>query len=277
MIWSGFDIVWVILKCHVVHDYQHFVVVPLRHLSADVYLRDVSSSVSLIPYGSIPAATFSKEIYIRNSHTSTIPKGVRRRWGFLIRKPPGGVEIRRCHPKKAWSIKDQILQGKEDDARPSSWHATLELNFSLAAKSGQIAKYIVLLTLGCTHDEASGRPKAWCHVDDTVRYNGVNLEAFHRDVVSRPAQHEVRRLRAANFVALDLTLKVTVTPAKVLSQDMFVVDFQYVELQDQLDTATRSSNPQLLLPSTSIPRVYPGPAFYDLPERIKPASEIVKP
>lgn len=275
MIWSGFDIVWVILRCHVVHDYQHFVVVPLRHLSADVYLRDVSSSVSLIPYGSIPAAIISQEIYIRNAHTSTIPKGVRRRWGFLIRKPPQGVEIRQCYPKKAWNIKDQILQGKEDDARPSSWHAALELNLSLTAKRGQTVKYIVLLALGCRYDDASGRPKAWCHVDDTIWFNSVNLEVFYQTVASRSAQHEVRRFRAAHPTTLDLDIKVTITPAKVLSQDMFVVDFRYAELQDQLDTATRSSSRQLLPPSASVPRILPrinpGLEFPDLPDRVETA------
>lgn len=258
MIWSGFDIVWVILKCHVVHDYQHFVIVPLRHLSSDVYLRDISSSVSLIPYGSIPAATFSKEIYIRNTHTSTIPKGVRRRWGFLVRKPPEGIEIRQCYPKEAWNVKDKILQGKADDTGPSSWHAALELNLSLATRSGHTAKYMVFLALGCRHDETAGRPKAWCHIDDTIWYSPVNLEAFYQVVASRPAQHEVRRFSADNATRLDLILKVTITPTKVLSQDMFVVDFQYAELRDRLDTAARSSNRQLLPPSTSLPTKYPG-------------------
>jgi hypothetical protein len=267
MIWSGLDTVWGILRCHVVHDFQHFVVFPLRHLSGNVYLRDISTSVSLIPFGSIPATAFPREIYIRNPRISTIPKGVRRQWGFLIRKFPEGIVIRQCYPKEAWSAKDDIVQGKADDAGPSSWHATLELNFSLITKSGQIAKYMLFLALGCRKDGIAEQPRAWCHIDDTIwRYGTANLESFHHAASSKPQQHEVGRFRAGNVTRVDLSLWVSITPVKVLSQDMFVVDLHYAELEDHLDTTTRSSHQQLLPPSTS----YSGPPMHDAAKLVVP-------
>jgi hypothetical protein len=263
MIWSGHDIVWGILRCHVVHDFQHFVIVPLRHLSADVYLRDISTSVSLIPFGSILSSAFSREIYIRNTRTSTIPNSVRRRWGFLIRKPPEGMEIRQCFPKTAWNEKDNILQGKDDDSRPSSWHASLELNFSLATKSGQHAKYMIFVALGCRHEDTAKPPKAWCHINDAIwRQGAMSLEAFHAMVPSKSGQNEVRRFRAGEVTRTDLSLKVSITSAKVLAQDIFIIDFQYAELQDHFSTTARSSNGQLLPPTTS----YFSPPMYNVPD-----------
>ncbi|KAI4943497.1 hypothetical protein J4E91_009407 [Alternaria rosae] len=263
MIWSGHDIVWGILRCHVVHDFQHFVIVPLRHLSADVYLRDVSTSVSLIPFGCIPPSAFSREIYIRNTRTSTIPNSVRRRWGFLVRKPPEGVEIRQCFPKEAWNEKDNILQGKDHDIGATSWHASLELNFSLATKTGESAKYMIFLSMGCRHDPKAEKPQPWCHINDAIwRQGTMNLEAFHATASSKPAQQEVRRFRAGNVTRTDLFLKVSITPAKVLSQDMFVVDFHYAELQDHFTPAKRSSHGQLLPPSVS----YSSPPMQGVPQ-----------
>lgn len=242
MIWPDHDVVWGILRCHVVHDFQHFVIVPLVHLSADLYLRDISTNVSLIPSACVPPSALPREIYIRNVRTSTIPSNLQRRWGFLIRKPPKGTEIRRCVPKEAWDEKDNILQGKDNDIRSSSWHASLELDLKLVTETGQTAGYMIFLSIGCKHDALTEKPEPWCYVHGAIwRQVTMNLEAFHTSSLSKPEQHEVRRFRAGNMTRTDLSLKVSITSAKVLSQDMFVVDFHYAELQDSSSEASCSS------------------------------------
>ncbi|CAN9140051.1 unnamed protein product [Alternaria alternata] len=265
MIWLSHDISWGILRCHVVHDFQHFVIVPLRHLSGDVYLRDVSTSVSLIPFGSVPSTAFTREIYIRNALTSTIQRGLQRRWGFLVRSHLEGIEIRQCYPKEAWNTEDNILQGKFDDAEASSWHAALDLSYTTVTKSGQIVKSLMFLALGCKRDEVAKKPKAWCHIDDaSSQYSGGYLQQFHRGASSRLAQPSISMFHTDQTTGFQSwhSLEVTITPAKVLSQDMFVVDFQYAELQDPMNTGARSSHRQLAPPSTSIPTIYTGTTFH---------------
>jgi len=233
MIWPDHDIVWGILRCHVVHDFQHLVIVPLVPLSADLYLRDVSTSVSLIPFGYVPPSAFPREIYIRNVRTSAVQSIFRRRWGFLVRKPSEGIEIRRCFPTEAWNEKDNILQGKDNDVGPSSWHASLELRSSLANEAGQTTKYMIFLSLGCKQDTLAEKPQPWCHIQDPIWEQGiVNLEAVHASASSNFTQHEVRRFRMNYVVGTNVSLKVSITTAKVLFQEMFVVDFHFAELQD---------------------------------------------
>jgi hypothetical protein len=228
MIWPDHDIVWGILRCHVAHDFEHLVVVPLRHLSADVYLRDISTRVSLIPFRSMPVSAFSREIYIRNTRTSTIQNSVQRLWGFLIRKLPEGLEIGQWFPKEAWNEKDSILQGKEENAGPSSWHASLELNFSVATNTGDHARYMILLSLGCAYDDTVEQPQAWCRIDDEVkRQDSSYLRAFHALAPSKPARDTMKQFRTDIVTRTDLNLMVTITPAKVFSQDMFIVEFYY--------------------------------------------------
>jgi len=232
-IWPDHDIVWGILRCHVAHDFEHFVIVPLVHLSADLYYRDVSISVSLIPFGFVPSSAFSNEIYIRNARSSTAQNSLRRRWGFLIRKPPEGIEICQCFPKEVWNEKDSILQGKDNETGPSSWHASLEVRFSLANKAGQTIKYMICLSLGCEQDATAEKPQPWCDIQDAIwEQDTVNLEAVHTSASPKPVQNELRRLRIDYVVGTDVSFKVFITLAKVLFQDMFVVEFHYAELQD---------------------------------------------
>jgi len=247
MSWSGHDIIWGILRCHVVHDFQHFIIVPLRYLSADVYLRDHGTSVSLIPFGCVPPSAFTREIYIRNTRASAIQKSVRRRWGFLIRNPLEDIEIRQCYPKDAWNKKDNILQSKDNETGTSSWHASLELNFSLTTKTGHPANYMMFLSIGCKYDNTVKKPQPWCHINDAVWPQGTKkLEAYHAIASSLSPRNEVRRFRAGELIRTNLSLKVSITPTKILSQDMFVVDFHHAEVQQHYTTAALDSQAQLL-------------------------------
>ncbi|XPS73478.1 hypothetical protein M3J09_005624 [Ascochyta lentis] len=88
MIWSSHDLVWAILRCHVAHDFHHFVIIPLKHLAADIYVRDTSTNVALMPTISITRTISETEVYIRNSRTQSISNSVQRRFGFLIRNIP---------------------------------------------------------------------------------------------------------------------------------------------------------------------------------------------
>jgi hypothetical protein len=93
MISSSFNTIWAVLRCHVIHDYHHSVIIPLRHVSADIYLRDTSTSVSLIPTESLPMSVPTREVYIRNSRISTISTSVHRRHGFPMRNLLDGFDI----------------------------------------------------------------------------------------------------------------------------------------------------------------------------------------
>jgi hypothetical protein len=262
MVWSGLDITWRILKCHVVHDFQHCVLVPLQRVLADVYVRDISTSMSLVPHSSIPATAIPKEIYIRNSRISNIPNSLHRRWGFIVRKPPEGIEMRQCYPKEVWNVKDNILQGKEDDAGPSSWHASLELSLNLATKSGRNARYTLILALGCRHDYGMDQPSAWCHIDNTIwRHNAVNVEEFHRLASSRPPWDKARLSRTYTSTMKDFDFKVFITPARVFSQDMFVVDLHYADRRDAPNPGEHRKHQ--LLPSSSLS--HPGYLIRDAP------------
>jgi hypothetical protein len=253
MIWSGNDSVWAVLRCHVIHDFHHFVIIPLRHLAADIYLRDTSTSVSLIPTGSLPTSTSTKEVYIRNSRIPTIWNSIRRRFGFLLRNLPEGFQIHRCYPKEAWDDKDKILQGKREDSGSPSWDASLQLDCSLATKGGLVAGCMIFLALGCRQGGSQEQPRAWCHVDDKIwRYGTANLETFHHSVTSKPPRYEVQRFRAGNITRLDLNLKVSIVPKKVFLQDMFVVDIHYSELDANLGVPERPMREQLLSPGESL-------------------------
>jgi hypothetical protein len=73
MVWSRADCSWAILRCHVVHDFHHSVVIPLRHMSADIFICDKSSSVSLIPTESLPAfCLYQKDLHQEQSHLDTL-------------------------------------------------------------------------------------------------------------------------------------------------------------------------------------------------------------
>ncbi|KAI4930771.1 uncharacterized protein J4E92_004603 [Alternaria infectoria] len=233
MMWPDRDVVWGILRCHVAHDFQHFVIVPLVQLSADIYHREVSYPVSLVPFEFVPSSAFPKEIYIRYASTSTVQNSFQRRWGFLIRKPSEGIEVRRCLPKEAWNEKDSILQGKDNHIAPFAWTASLELRFGLVNKAGWANKYTIFLSLGCLQDAPEEKPQPWYDIKDAVWEQGsMILEAFHTSASPKPVQNESGRVRIDYVVGTDVSFKVFITPTKVLSQDMFVVDFHYAELPD---------------------------------------------
>lgn len=246
MIWSGLSMVtWGILRCHPIHDFEHFVVIPLRHLSANIYRRDTNTSVCLIPCESVQSEYSPKEIYIHNSRTSTISTSVRRRWGFLLRKPPETMEIRRCYPEAAWNVKDRILQGNEtieDNDGSSSWHATLELSIGSTNESEGIERLSIFVALGCNYS-AKKPPEPWCRVHETGLHDPKSerktLETFHYTLSPQPSWSQTDRfgrndviyrkyVRKVNGVGPDLSI--SVTQKKVLSQDMFVVNWYDTKL-----------------------------------------------
>ncbi|KAF1932617.1 uncharacterized protein M421DRAFT_245126 [Didymella exigua CBS 183.55] len=115
IIWSdNEDPIWAILKCYVEHDYHHNVAIPLRHETADMYVRDTSTSVAFVPTISSPFYTPENEIYIHNTRVAPISNNTRSRFGFLFRKIPKNVGIAgTSYPPEAWNPEDRILKGTQ--------------------------------------------------------------------------------------------------------------------------------------------------------------------
>jgi hypothetical protein len=148
----------------------------------------------------------------------------RRRHGFLVRTLPDGFHIQQCFPKEAWNRKDKILQGQRGEFGSRSWSASLQLSFSLATNDGLTAEYMIFLKLGINHSGMEGKqPRAWYHVNDMILpSDAASLEEFHNSMGA--PRHEVQRFRPGNVTRLDLDLKVSIIPKRILLQDMFVVD-----------------------------------------------------
>ncbi|CAO2648147.1 Nn.00g090690.m01.CDS01 [Neocucurbitaria sp. VM-36] len=227
MIWSSQDLVWAILRCHVAHDFHHLVIIPLRYLAADIYLRDTSTNVALMPSDSVVNFTLPEEIYIRNSRIPSISNSIRRRFGFLVRHLPKGFSIASAIPKESWDAKDRILQGNRESSGLGSWQASLHISTNLAVQKDLPTKHMIFISLGCKQDHGDKIPRPWCHLDDTIWFHGGgSLEAFHSSASSKPPRHNVTQFRYSNVTRSDVHLNVSIVPKKVFGQDMFVVDIE---------------------------------------------------
>ena len=259
MIWSSNDLVWAILRCHIAHDFRHFVAIPLQHLAADIYTRDLSTSVAVVGIDFAPLITQhylphgssnEREIYIRNSRISSISNSVQRRFGFLIRNLTPGLSVaKQSYPNSAWNPQDMILQGEGIPRSERFWHASIAL--ILPTRAYAIVKKAVRLSLGCENGSALKMPRPWCYLDnETIPINEVNLPSFHNTAGSQKPRQEVTRYcgmhQAANF-----GLKVSIEEAKVLGQRMFLIDISYFEANNQLDIPVVSTNIAVPYPEDS--------------------------
>lgn len=242
MIWSSNSLVWAILRCHVAHDFHHFVAVPLQHVAADVYTRDLSTSVALISTRFLPlinqhyalsGSASEKEIYIRNSRISSISNSVQRRFGFLFRNITKGLNIaRESYPTDAWNRQDWILQGGNGTQGDRFWHASLAL--LLPATPHATVKYATYLSLGCENGPALQMPRAWCYLDDqAVSMNDLDVPSFHDMAGAKKPQREVTRYRGV-LEDVDFGIKVSIEESKVLGQRMFIVDIEYIQGDSKL-------------------------------------------
>ncbi|KAJ4315329.1 hypothetical protein N0V94_006025 [Neodidymelliopsis sp. IMI 364377] len=236
MIWSSNELVWAVLRCHVAHDFHHFVVIPLQHLAADIYIRDLSTSVALVDTTFAPLIAqlhahnglpSEREVYIRNSRISSISNSVQRRFGFLIRNLTQGLKIGNIsYPNEAWSASDKILQGGVNSQSDRFWHASITV--FLPARPYATVKYATCLSLGCENGSASGMPKAWCYLDDVaIPMNDIDLLEFHNAAGSKKPRYEVSRYRGLHQAA-NFGLKVSIEEERVLGQRMFIVDIEYI-------------------------------------------------
>lgn len=261
MIWSSNDLlVWAILRCHAVHDFRHFVAIPLQHLAADIYSRDLSTSVALVDIGFAPLISqcyamdglaAEKEIYIRNSRVSSISNSVQRRFGFLFRNLTKGLKIgRESYPNEAWNPKDKILQGGNDAQNVRFWHASLTL--FLPTTPYATVKYATCLSLGCENGLSSKMPKAWCYLDDgAIPMNDVDLPTFHATAGSKKPRREVKRYRGTNQDER-FGLKVSIGEEKVLGQQMFIVDIEYIKGDSNLELPVLQTSSTIPRPENSV-------------------------
>lgn len=233
MIWAdNNDLVWASLKCHVAHDYHHAVVIPLRHDSANTYVRNTSTSVALMPNIFSSSSIPEKEIYIRNSRVMSSADSVQRRFGFLLRRLPDDVHIAvTSYPSEAWKPKDKILQSNSSARGERFWHASITLILP-ARSSSSTLQHAVCLSLGCENDPALKMPKAWCYLDDVLRLpQSVDLRTFHEESASRVPRYEINSVGDSTLYP---GLKVSIRSDKVLGQRMFVVDIEHVQGDSKL-------------------------------------------
>jgi hypothetical protein len=253
MIWSSDDLVWAVLNCHVAHDYRNSVLIPLRSVAADVYIRDISTSVALIPSTFVAlveeqcrkrAAPCLREIFIRNSRVSSLSRGVQRRFGFLIRTLSGGLEIAKAScPSGAWNPIDMILRADNDSQTDRFWHASLILN--LPSRPNTNAKYATCISLGSANDIGVKTPKAWCYLDDKIdSKNDIDLLTFHNEADSKRPRREVTYVRGPHSDG-NGSLKVLIKQEKVHGQRMFVVDIEYVNGEEMLHVPQSSTQTKL--------------------------------
>jgi hypothetical protein len=251
MIWSDQELVWAPLRCHVAHDYRNHVMVPLRHLAADIYLRDTSTSVALVPT-TIPLASLSrgvgKDIYIRSSRTSSISESIQRRHGFIIRNMPEGVVVRGVHPKEVWEPRSNILQGNKDSYGRVSWHASLRLTITRYETShGGLGH--TFLSLGCKVDQLHKQPMPWCLLDDTLyehTQNGGNLERFHESAFAKNDRRDLlAQITAASGEQVRFRLSIKISATNLFGQNMFVVDIEHEEVTRQEKSEQKLGVPEL--------------------------------
>ncbi|KAH5121083.1 hypothetical protein HBH71_052550 [Parastagonospora nodorum] len=234
MIWSSQDLVWAALRCHVAHDYHNYVMIPLRHLEADIYSRDTSTNVALVPVRTPLASSLGlKEVYIRNSRIPSIKESIQRKYAFFLRDMADGVAITGVLPKQAWNQRGSILQGHNDSSGRVSWHASLRLTITRSKLSQRAVGY-VFLSLGCKQQSGNVKPAPWCYLDDTVyeyeRHDG-NLERFHEGSFAlQNRQETILSTTGESGEQHEFRLKIHVTPKRIFGQYMFVVDIDHEDV-----------------------------------------------
>jgi hypothetical protein len=235
MLRSPFELYAAVLRCHVAHDFNHAVVIPLSHFTGNVYIRDTTTNVGLLPVRLLSQFRTIDEVYIRNSLMTSLTSSVRRRFGFLIRNLPPGLKISHAFPKESWNSKDKILQGEGGDQGRRWWHASLDLR--LDQPSPFPSTQSAFLSLGCRQEIGDSEVRSWCHLDDMCWPKGEGyLEDFHNSAFQRLPRYEVRQFRDWRGPAYMAPLRVTVSQEKVFGQQMFIVDVEFA-LEDKLAVA----------------------------------------
>lgn len=246
MIFVHDELVWAALRCHVAHDYHHYVMIPLRHLAADMYCRDTSTSVALVPTTiALPSGGNLREIYIRNNRTSSISNSTHRRHGIFIRNIPHGYKIRGVMPKQAWDAKSNILQstGRSMGSGQPSWRASLRLTMDCYDSTHSTTGYMYL-SLGCNYDHTTSERKPWCYLDDSVYvYERIDrsMQQFHDSVFNKRFKENARMsLMTKTGEMIYFHLEVKISTENIFGQPMFVVDFVHKEIGEQAGKAEQN-------------------------------------
>lgn len=226
MVWSGLAPICAILRCHVAHDFDNLVMIPLQHITSDIYLRVTSTTVALIPRQVVTDTSTFHEVYIRNSPLFSITTSVRRRFGFLLRTLPPGFGVVRSIPQNSWDHKDRILHCDRHSASVRAWHVSISLGAILRFEDRPAAQHTVFLSLGFNEEaQEEEHPKTWCHLDDMVRNPGdESLEAFHRIVRWKAPRSELDSVKFGDDTHFAVRFRVKIHSEFVLGQPMFVVD-----------------------------------------------------
>jgi len=227
-----------VLRCHVAHDFDHVVVIPLHHLTANLYIRDTTmTNVGLFPTKHLLDLNTIQEVYIKTTRIPAITNSVRRRYGFLIRVPPG-FTIANASPREAWDAEDRIFRVEKNAERLHCWRASLELR-SWTQHSGSP----IYLSLGCDQEKHDSEVRAWCHLDDVVQTEcGNGLTIFHPlQTRTRQSNNFLSHIWDAKKYGPDL--KATITAEDVHGQRMFPVVVEHADKKSGLEVQNPKANP----------------------------------
>ncbi|USP80468.1 hypothetical protein yc1106_07742 [Curvularia clavata] len=238
MIRSPFTLYAAVLRCHVSHNFDSVVVIPVRRMTANLYLRDTTTSVGLLPLRLLSQFPPLSEVYIRNSLITSMSHSMRRRFGFLIRSLPHGLRIARAFPRESWDRKDRILQGEPSEQGRRWWNASLEL--AMDETPPLPSKHSAFLSLGCRQEINDSEVKHWCHLDDAVWPDSErDLDDFNTNAFQRPARSEVSRFRDRRGASYHALLQVKIKREKLFGQQMFIVDVEFASKENLTVTSQR--------------------------------------
>jgi hypothetical protein len=219
-----------VLRCHVAHDFSHVVVIPLSHITANLYIRDTITNIGLLPVALLPDTRPIDEVYIKNGRITSISQSAHRRFGFLIRSVPRGLSIAHAFPEQAWRSKDRILQGGGSDQDRRWWNAILELHTDQT--SPLPSKQSVLLSLGCRQDTNGSEVKPWCHLYDSLYPVGERgLQVYDLNNFQRRFRMEVSHFQDRKGASFQVPIKINIVQEKLFGQQMFIVDISYGEFE----------------------------------------------
>jgi hypothetical protein len=256
MIWSDNSLAWAALRCHVANNFHDNVMIPLRHLGADIYQRDASTNVILIPTPTVSPSAALKEVYVRNSRINSIYYGVHRRHGFLFRSLPKQFSVVRVSPRDAWQRKSRILQGDSEPYGQRNWKATVLLSILQSEPPAEPEYLMLSMTLGCKWVDLDtgirAHPEPWCHIDDTMRpLKDSTVDLFPASPASNIDRREVTQFKDPHGRQFKYCLKTGISNAMVFGQPMFILDMDFAENRNSLDVPAMSSPAQISAPEYS--------------------------
>lgn len=215
-----------LLRCHVEHDLNNVVAIPLKPLGGDSYERETD-----VPPGTVSQELINefriKKIYIKKADEG-IDQHARydRKHGFLIKSRPRPYNQVGVYPPKSWKEKeDMILRPPDEREQGQSWHVCL-----LFVKGDYGPVFIV--TLGVVHvptiSTGPGQQKVsaipWCKVQVKTKAGVISLKTVWGEYNKKELVLDKLKSRVKESLKDGNSVSVTLKPSKILGQEMCLVE-----------------------------------------------------